>query len=245
MEINLSLGSSFPTRNPFVAMESARCASDPVLGPIGSTHVQICPQNGPMKIDEETIEALREKHPETTFRLHANARLLDRPIPFDFGNLDSHPEYRQALVRMLRFMGVPCSLHAAGGKNPPSGMKQIGRCLALEDEAGVPVAIEGLYPQASTVFSSWEDYELFLNHDVRFALDLSHLNIVRNVTGIAPDGLVQALVASPNCIEVHLSGNDGSRDFHGILDEDVWWLPILDQVNPESVIFYEGRQRTF
>lgn len=243
-EIGLSLGSSFPACDPFAAMELAGSVSDPVIGNIGIGSVQICPQNAPVKIAELVIDELAALYPETSFRLHANVRLLDRPCLFDLGSIERHPEYRSVLVRMLSFLSAPYSIHAGVGKHAPSALEQIGRCLALEEEAGVPVAIEGLYPGAGPAFASWEDYELFLRHDVCFAIDLSHLNILRHKTGFVPDGLVEALVSHSNCIEVHLSGNNGTRDSHERVNEGAWWLSVLGCVNPSATIFYEGRQKS-
>ena len=243
MNISLSLGSTYPARSPFDAMKLGVEAMDPVLGKIDTRHVQLCPQNGPLRLTKEVLEELQEQWPETQFRLHANARVLDKPFLFDLGTMDCYPEYRLALIELLKFLGTPYSLHSAAGKNTTSAKKQIERCQQLEQEAGVPVAIEGLYPGVTNVFSSWGDYALLLENDVRFAVDLSHLNIVREKGGLPPEGLVEALLANKNCIEIHLSGNDGQRDSHKTVEEGTWWLDLLNQANPHAVIFYEGRQR--
>lgn len=243
MNFSISLGSTYPAINPFDAMKLGVEAMDPVLGKIDTRHVQLCPQNGPLRLTKEVLEQLQERWPKTTFRLHANARVLDKPFLFDFGTIDFFPEYRLALVELLKFLEAPYSLHAACGKNTISAKKQIERCQKLEQEAGVPVGIEGLYPGVTNVFSSWVDYAMLLDHDVRFAVDLSHLNIVREKEGKPPEGLVEALLANKNCIEVHVSGNDGHSDSHKTVEEGTWWTDLLNQVNPHAVIFYEGRQK--
>ena len=243
MNIFLSLGSTYPARIPFAAMDLGVNANDPVLGKISNGHVQLCPQNGPMKITQEVLADLQSKWPETKFRLHANARLLDKPVLFDLGTIEHFPEYRKALVKTLRYLGEGYSIHAASGKNAPVALKQIERCQQLEQDSGVPVGIEGLYPGVTGVFSTWADYALLLENDVRFAVDLSHLNIVRDKEGQAPEGLVEDLLGHPNCIEVHVSGNNGLRDSHESVEEGTWWLAVMDKINPNAVIFYEGRQR--
>ncbi len=245
MPVSLSLGSVFPFFNPFRAMRSADGLTDPVLGPIGISHVQICPQNGPMVVNRDMIDSLRSLYHQTRFRLHANARLLEAgAVQFDLGSVCKHPEYHRALVDLLRFLGEPYTLHAAIGSSLPLAA-QFEWCARLSDEAGVPVGIEGLYPGVPSSFTSWEDYASLLSSSVFYALDLSHLNIVREKTGEPPQDLLPALLSNPRCLEVHLSGNDGHRDSHAALeDADVWWLPFLSSVHPEAVVFYEGRFRS-
>lgn len=243
MEINLSLGSALPTKNPFRAMELGVHASDPVFGPIGLKQVQLCPQNGPMQLTESVIDELQETYPNTTFRLHANARLLERPVLFDLGSMPRYSEYKAALVRTLKVLKSPYSIHAAIGKNAPTPAVQFGRLKDLEDAAGVPIGLEGLYPGGANVFSTWADYALLLDAGVHFAVDLSHLNIIRHHEGPAPDGLVEALLIHPLCMEVHLSGNDGRRDSHEAVKPGIWWEALLGGINKDATVFYEGRQR--
>jgi hypothetical protein len=67
---------------------------------------------------------------------------------------------------------------------------------------------------------------------------------VATASGYVEWNLLRELLASPQCIEVHLSGNDGSADQHHALDVDAvpWWWSLLACVNPDAVIFSEGRQ---
>jgi hypothetical protein len=62
---------------------------------------------------------------------------------------------------------------------------------------------------------------MLLESGAHYALDLSHLHIVATASGYVEWGLLQELLASPKCLEVHLSGNDGSADQHNALDVDV------------------------
>jgi len=59
------------------------------------------------------------------------------------------------------------------------------------------------------------------------------------------EGLVAALLASPNCLEVHVSDNDGRRDTHHVPGKSVWWMPLLAaavQENHNLAIFSEGNR---
>jgi hypothetical protein len=85
---------------------------------------------------------------------------------------------------------------------------------------------------------------MLLESGAHYALDLSHLHIVATASGYVEWGLLQELLASPKCLEVHLSGNDGSADQHHALDvaSVPWWWVLLADVNPNAVLFSEGRQ---
>jgi hypothetical protein len=221
-------------------MEAMRIAAagivDPAIGAIGIKHAQICPQNyGGGCIREDTLDALMEAFPDTVFRLHANVRLLEKGCPFDAGTAFFYPDYYRALVRILRHIGQPYSLH---GSNKTPLRQQMGILRRLEDDAGVPVALEGLYPSPARDVWDWRWYAELGLSGFNFALDLSHLNIVVKQTGEMQMDLVKDLLESPHCIEVHVSGNDGVHDRHLPCSEDEWWLSLLDSVH--SVLFYEG-----
>lgn len=242
MRPQISLGSSFPGKSPFEAMIRMRSGfSDPMLGAIGCEKAQVCPQNyGAGTITIEVLEKLRCAFPYTRFRLHANVRVLDCGCQYDLGTSRRFPEYTEALVAALRFLQEPYSIHAANNGTPLK--RQYAEAAKLSDRAGVPVAIEGLYPaRRANTLSTWQDYEGLLSADVFYALDLSHLNIVHQVEGPAPQGLVEALLMNPRCIEVHLSGNDGMSDRHLPCMGDEWWTPHLEHIHPDAAVFYEGR----
>ncbi len=52
--------------------------------------------------------------------------------------------------------------------------------------------------------------------------------------------LVADMLASPACLEVHVSGNDGCGDSHQALREQPWWWPLLQHIQPRAVAFGEG-----
>ena len=242
MNLQISLGSSFPGKSPMDAMGRISSGfSDPLLGPVGFSQAQICPQNyGAGVVTVEMLEALQGAFPGTRFRFHANVRLLDKGCQFDLGTVQKYPEYTDALVPLLRYLGEPYSLHAANNGMPLKRQFQLAK--RLTDLAGVPVGIEGLYPsRRANTLASWKAYESLLTADVCFALDLSHLNIVQREEGPAPDGLVESLLVHPNCMEVHLSGNDGCSDRHLPCMGDEWWIPHLGSAHAKATVFYEGR----
>lgn len=240
MIINMSLG-GFPCFSPERAMTFASAGViDLNLGKIHCGHVQICPQNGPEIVNERYIEHLQNLYPETSFRLHANARILPHSMLFDLGSMERMPEYRKRLISLLKFLGEGYSIHSGRSETLE---QEIDRCKKLEEDSGVPVGIEGLYPGTNSPLSHWSSYEKLLKLDVRYAIDLSHLNIVRTKEGLLPEGLVEALLINKNCMEVHLSGNNGQKDSHDPVGEGEWWLPFLKNINKNAVVFYEGRQR--
>lgn len=245
MKIGLSMGSALPMRHPDAILAGSSRWEVPLVGEITSDQVQIGPQNCALGLilDEEYLDRLQEAHPATQFRLHANVRLLDRPCGFDLASMGMFPEYRKRLVAMLRHLGQPYTIHAGRRANQVGLEAQISRCKALEQDVGLPVGIEGLYPDArdGNTCSTWQDYKRVLESGVHYAVDLSHLNIVREQTGEAPAGLVQALIESDGCMEIHLSGNDGTADRHLAIEEKpFWWEPFF-AANIRADVFYEGR----
>jgi uncharacterized protein (UPF0276 family) len=114
----------------------------------------------------------------------------------------------------------------------------------LQNAMGVDVGIEGMYPTSDDryLLSTWEEYRALLESGVRYALDMSHVNILAHRSGRREDGLLRDLLASPACIEVHISGNAGDADTHGQLATEPWWWSFLDATTPSAVIFTEGGQ---
>ena len=108
-----------------------------------------------------------------------------------------------------------------------------------------PVGIEGMYPAKGNPYlcSSWTEYRQLFDSGVRYALDLSHLNIVVRAERRIDAELVKDMLASPNCIEIHVSGNDGSHDQHRAIVGSEWWIGLLDQSHPGAVVFAEGNLR--
>lgn len=242
-KINLSLGSSLPCLGPLQAAFIAQSGiSDPVFGEIMTNHIQVCPQNfSEGAITEESLDKLQSVIPDTKIRLHANVRILAKTCQYDAGTIDLFPEYTKRLIGLLKHLGNPYTLHAANNGTPLE--KQFQAVISLADSTGVPVGIEGLYPvkYSENTLKVWDDYVMLLNSECAYAIDLSHMNIIRHKFGAAPNGLLEALLQNERCIEVHVSGNDGKKDSHLQCDGTEWWLPLLGTISDSAVIFYEGR----
>ena len=226
------------------AMERARHASEPFLGPISLAHAQICPQN-PGKLTVDDAETLRLTFPATQFRLHANAQVAGWSSQADASTFGEHEGYFHTLSRVSEALGARAYTWHAGRRKHADLNMVLWRTRALADEWGIDVGIEGLYPTPDDryLLSTWDEYEMLLRSKVKFALDLSHLNILAHRHGRENKSwLVQELLQSDACIEIHFSGNDGDADTHGQLASEPWWWEFLDRANPDAVIFSEGGQ---
>jgi hypothetical protein len=116
----------------------------------------------------------------------------------------------------------------------------------VRDTLNIPVAVECLYPAKGSPFlmATWEEYEaVFLDGETPMAIDLSHLNILTRRLG-SRDDLVAELLAYPQTLEVHISGNNGRADSHALCDGQEFWWPLLANINPNAVIFNEGTRST-
>ena len=249
MKVNLSLG-GIPGMNPVNAMKYALAggyACEPLDGKISFEHVQICPQNFGT-VNEAMIESQGELFPGTRFRLHANVGLFSRRMIVDLANWRDEwfGSYWDRLIEVNEKLSGPAyTVHAGLREN--ASMDEITRyVLELEDRMGCPVGIEGMYPAKGDPYlcSSWTEYRALLDSGVRYALDLSHLNIVARHEKKREVGLVAEMLASENCIEIHVSGNDGSHDQHRVIVGDEWWIGLLGRANPGAIVFTEGNLRS-
>lgn len=208
-------------------------------------HVQLCPQS-PQRMTEEVLAELQETYPDTRFRLHANVPLAGGRSYFTAteANLPEALPVFQEWARLNQQAGAEVySLHANSVRfgRPTDLGKFVDGVHFLEDIFEMPVAVEGLYPDAKKLnfIASWEEYRWLLESGLAYALDLSHLNIVKTKEHLLPLGLVQDLLAHPNCREVHISGNNGRQDNHRICQAEEWWSSLLSHTNPQAVIFSE------
>jgi hypothetical protein len=101
----------------------------------------------------------------------------------------------------------------------------------LESLFGVPIGIEGLYPDRSQTWlmSTWGEYRWVMESGTPYALDLSHLNIVSRDGRDVDEGLLRDLITNPGCMEIHVSDNDGHADRHWIVSprREPFWAPVL------------------
>ena len=238
----------FPGYTPEDAMAAlAAGIEEPVMGRLSLAQVQLCPQNHG-QLTEDRLQALMTAYPETTFRLHANVRLGGRQPQWAASDVGSGSQgYFEALGCLSRQLGAPAyTLHA--GRRESATLSRLRENLkVLEDWMGLPVGVEGLYParRSPWLVDTWAEYRWLMDAGVRFAVDLSHLNIVARHERTVDQGLVADLLACPRCLEVHVSGNDGRRDAHRVPTDAPWWYPLLEsavQARPGLVVFSEGNQ---
>ena len=221
-------------------------AQDPANGII-----QLCPQNGArilQPLDLAQVERLRERHPRRRFRLHANHRLTSLPpLFYDASTVDRHwSSCFKPLSTLHRRLGADVySLHA--GRVSCATLLELARGVSrLERLFKCPVAVEGMYPSSRERFhvDSVEGYRWLLESGLAMAIDVSHLHIVHSQAGSFDKGLLEALLQSERCLEVHLSHNDGRRDLHLPLPfEPPWWWTTVREakaVRPNLVVLCES-----
>lgn len=242
--INVSLA-AYPGMGFVDAMQmaSSHNPAEPLLGTLGLAHTQLCPQNRGI-LDEELAAGLTQAFPRTQFRLHANVRVLPNRYVEDWSAFNDKSVYWQALARVSRVLHAPAYSAHAGLRKEASMATLFDNVRRAQDLFECTVGIEGHYPTKGDVYlvSSWEEYRAVLESNLAYAVDLSHLHIVAKQSRVFDKELVKDMLASPNCIEVHVSGNDGSKDEHRMLSTAPWWWELLASANPNAVFFSEGQQ---
>jgi hypothetical protein len=211
--------------------------------------IQLCPQHR-YHLDDELADTLMEAFPGTQFRLHASVRVQKPHIIVDASTpASTEVDDYFTLVASLskRFGSSVYSLHAGERKNC-SLDEMAERIQRLQDRMGMVVAVEGLYPNAHRpqLLDSWQEYGWLLNSGLSYALDLSHVQIIAAREKRIETGLLREMLASPRCVEVHLSNNDGFVDSHQpILDTArLWWWNELAHAHVDTDFFTEGNVRS-
>lgn len=263
---------SFPGHGYIDAYEkSKKHRFDPAIGELSLNHVQLCPQNCIQKMDESVVDQLKSTGPNTNFRLHANVKVMDQHIPdADLCDMGYYRAYFDRIVDLNRYLAPSgYSLHAGRrqiNKKPINSTSSfyekawgrlIGHAKKLEDLMGIPVGIEGHYPTPGNRYwiDSWAEYRKLFESGAHFALDLAHLNIVAVQSGVYDTVLLNEMLESPYCMEIHVSHNNGLNDQHTPIykDNEPWWAPVLSQRIQEfkatgtsiPPIFYEGNLRKY
>lgn len=239
----------FPGETYLDAMEklSTGYVSDAGL-PVSLSQVQLCPQNHGV-LSRGMLCTLQESYPETVFRLHATCRLAVNGYRRYEASTPLHVShaYFEEMADLSAVIHAPVySLHA-GRRSEATLAEMIQNVTLLQDIFHCPLAIEGLYPTRgeTLLVSTWEEYRTLMESGLFYALDMSHLNIVSTRQREWDTGLVKALLEHPNCLEIHVSSNNGYSDAHLPLIEDalpIWW-PDLHLAGPNAVIFTESNQR--
>ena len=216
-----------------------------------TTHtVQLCPQSRQV-LDATVIDRLKARWPARRWRLHANPRLWDLPpIFYDASTVSAHLDscFRPLAQLSARLGADVYSLHAGRTLNA-SRAQLLDNVARLEDLFGGPVAVEGMYPDRHGRFhvADSEGYQWLLESGAAMAIDVSHLHIVRCTESGFDEGLLEALLESDRCLEVHLSHNNGRADQHRVLPQQPpWWWSAVCQARarrPELLVFCESLRR--
>jgi hypothetical protein len=229
------------------AQAAMRGVSEPLVGDLLADHVQLAPQSADV-LDEGLAEVLAKTWPSTAFRLHANVRVLPQRRLADLCTFVRDRDWFAAAARVHRVLGASAYSAHAGLRRDAGLGEMLDNARRCADLFGCDVAVEGQYPVAGDephrfLVSTWEEYRALLDSGAPFALDLSHLNILAHRSGRREDMLVAEMLASPACLEVHISDNDGRGDAHQVLQAQPWWWTLLRHIQPEAVIFSEGNHR--
>lgn len=221
--------------------------SEPLAGELLTDHVQLVPQCADV-LDEGLAEVLRRTWPATSFRLHANVRVQQRRRLADLCTYKRDLDWFTAAAGIHRLLGATAYSAHAGLRRDATLDTLLDNARRCADLFECPVAVEGQYPVAGEeplkfLISTWQEYRTLLESGVPYALDLSHLNILAHRSRCREEGLVAEMLASPACLEVHLSANDGRGDWHQVVREEPWWWPLLHHIHPRAVIFSEGNHR--
>ena len=225
------------------AIESANAGSlvEPLWGRIHAHHVQLVPQNFGI-LDETTCQSLMDAFPKTQFRLHANVRVTGKHTIADISGLQKHREWFEQAARISKFLKAPAYSAHSGSRSESDIKQMLDNARKIADLFGVPVAIEGQYPvEGNTLLvTSWDEYRQVFESGLPYVIDLSHLNILAHKTGLQEMNLVKEMLNNGNCIEVHVSDNNGIGDWHQVCEKQTWWYELMPYINKNAVVFTEG-----
>lgn len=244
MKVCYSLASWPGLRHEQAAERLRETVVEPCFGELSTAHVQLVPQNFGI-LDEGLADHLAAEYPETQFRLHANVRVLpDRRIA-DLSGFALHGDWFNQAAAISRRLGAPAYTVHSGSRSESSLQEMLANARRCADLFGCPVGVEGQYPVAGNklLVSSWDEYQQVFESGVPYALDLSHLNILATVSHRKEVTLVMEMLSCERCIEVHVSDNDGSGDWHQVCESENWWHTLLPCINRNAVVFSEGNHR--
>ncbi|TBR75386.1 MAG: hypothetical protein EPN64_13170 [Burkholderiaceae bacterium] len=217
---------------------------EPCFGELSTAHVQLVPQNFGV-LGEDLADRLVAEFPASKFRLHANVRVLpDRRIA-DLSGFGLHRDWFQQASQISRRLGATAYTGHSGSRSEASLNEMLDNARRCADLFGCVVGVEGQYPVAGDklLVSSWGEYQQVFESGVPYAIDLSHLNILATASHRKEVTLVMEMLSCERCIEVHVSDNDGSGDWHQVCESENWWHALLSSINPDAVVFSEGNHR--
>ena len=220
---------------------------DPVAGSISLEQVQLCPQHAGM-LNDEIADRLADLHKKTQFRLHASVKVsgIHRHAIVYASNAHLHQEQIKTTARLSRRLNATgYSIHA-GVRSQSDLNTAFDAVKRMSDQFQCRVGIEGLYPPSARenhwLLSTWAEYQKMLYSGIDYALDLSHLNIVGKREKFIDIEFTKELLQSPQCMEIHISDNNGRADSHKPLTigNEPWWWDVLVKSEAKAPIFYEG-----
>lgn len=218
--------------------------SDPFYGQLSVNKVQLVPQNRG-HLDSEVVQALMSTYPNTEFRLHANVRIAHNGSNIlkitDLSSYSKQKDWFESAAKLSKQLKAKAyTLHSGYSKN--ADMQTIvENCKRIQDLFECKVGIEGQYPtiRNDLLMTTWDDYRFVMESGCYFVLDLSHLNILQKALG-PNEKLCEDMISHENCLEIHLSANNGKADTHSLITSEIWWHPLLQKANKNADIFYEG-----
>jgi hypothetical protein len=244
MKVHASLACWPGLRHEEAAARLREPVEEQLWGKLSVAHVQLVPQSLGC-LTEALADTLRATCPGTQFRLHANVQLFPERRLASLSGYKLHQDWFTQAARISRRLGAPAYTAHAGYRAESSLETLLDHARRCADLFGCPVGVEGHYPTLGDCWlvSSWQEYRTLFESGVPYALDLSHLNILAARTGRREVALVAEMLACERCIEVHLSANDGSGDWHQVCAEPAWWHPLLADIHSNAVVFSEGNHR--
>jgi hypothetical protein len=218
--------------------------TEPFFCEIDCEHVQLVPQNHGL-LDRSLCESLMSAFPGVQFRLHANVRVLNQRTVADISCLSLYEAWFRQAASISRLLGAKAYSAHSGMRSEADFQTMLNNARRLADMFDCPVAIEGQYPTQGDTFlvSTWGEYRALLDSKMPYALDLSHVNILASQSGRYELGLLQEMLSCERCLEVHVSENDGSGDWHQVCIEEPWWGVLLPCIHEDAVVFTEGNHR--
>lgn len=196
-------------------------------------------------LTEEVVDTLIAAFAQVRFRLHANVRVLPVHRVADLSGFPLHADWFQQAARISQRLAAPAYTAHSGSRSEATLTEMLDHARRCADLFGCAVGVEGQYPAKGDpwLVSNWAEYRQLFQSGVPYAIDLSHLNILAARSGTRENGLLQEMLACERCIEVHVSDNDGRGDWHQVCEQPPWWLPQLQHINPDAVVFSEGNHR--
>lgn len=233
---------AYPGWNILRATQAAlKGSEEPQLGRCAARVLQLVPQTfGVYTL--EILDQIKALH-AGEIRLHANIQIGPRRVMADLSGFTRYRGYFKELGALNKHLGSPVYTAHAGRRSEADFRSMLRNAKALSDAWGCVVGVEGHYPTPNNTFlvDSWAEYRALFESGAPYVVDLSHLNIVAHASGVQELNMVCEAVSNPNCVEVHVSHNDGRSDSHEPLTEAPWWWPAMNRIHNKAVVFTEAR----